>query len=228
MCVGLLGGCLSVPSAFSAPAGESQRPSFSRAVLTADHTTLRVRGDRRRLVVRATGTGEFWNRRELISLTGASTSRNQTSCATWARSSDPMAQEGVAVRIQSRPRRVRAVTVTKNTIHGMHGVFNVMTWDTARSGEPWRSVAQFDLSAVVAADGHVLPLPWRVCVRVVGRSLSFKVWLPAETSEPSWRNRTHVRQVRLPRGYVAAGKAGWYVGHVPGGGSVVYRGLVTR
>jgi hypothetical protein len=210
--------------------GAVGHPPFARAVLTPHGPRSRLRVDDGRVVVSAGA----WalpdrNRREVFYRQGATPSRAQTSCATWVRRSGPNVQEGLAVRIRNDRGRVRAITLTKNVEFGLHWVFNVLTWDSARAGDPWRRVGQFDMSRVVGRSAHRLaPLPWRVCLRVTGRAVAFKVWLPDRSSEPSWQDPRAARHDRLPAAFTAAGVPGWYVGHLPGHGRVVYRGLTTR
>jgi hypothetical protein len=207
-------------------------PTYVRSVLTNDGTRMHLRqkaggrvvwvGDRRDVGHRDQ------NVREVFRRPGARVADRQTTCATWLRQSGPSVQQGLAVRIRGAGGRVRAVTLTKNVLFGLGWVFNVLTWDTARDGDPWRAVGQFDLSPVVGQSAeHLAPLPWRVCLRAAGRTVTFKVWLPEEGPEPSWHDSTHVRAAQLPRGY-AVGRPGWYVGHLPPGGRVVYSGLTTR
>ena len=197
----------------------------ARSVLTADGPAYHYRYDGQRLAVRASGSGEP-NRRELVVPVGARRSRDQVTCATWARQSSWRMQPGLAVRVVDRGGRVRAVTLTKNIVWGVQTVMNVLTWDTGRRGRPWRPVGQFDLAGVLL-DRHraLLPLPWRACLRVVDRRVSFKVWPLGRVDRPSWRDRAYVRSARLPRAFDHSGRPGWYVGHVPAGGSAVYAGL---
>lgn len=208
------------------------RSAYARSVLTQDGPRLQYRsGAGGRVVISgaATDTGHpDLNRREVFSRPGASAARDQTTCATWVRQSDVAAQQGLAVRIRDNAGRVRAVTLTKNVEFRIYWVFNLLTWDTARAGDPWRSVGQFDMSPVIGQSADRLtPFPWRVCLRATGRTLAFKVWLPAERAQPSWRNDHYVRRARLPRGY-SVGVPGWYVGHLAPGARVVYGNLTTR
>jgi hypothetical protein len=210
---------------------EGPAPAYVRSVLTDDGPRLQLRhGPRGRVVFvgeRSKEAHRDRNFREVFRRSDARVSGRQTTCATWVRQSGPSVQQGLAVRIRDRAGRVRAVTLTKNVEFGLYWVFNVLTWDTARAGEPWRRVGQFDLSPVVGKSAHRLArLPWRVCLRASGRTVAFKVWLPREGAEPSWQDETHARRARLPRGY-AVGRPGWYVGHLPAGGRVVYGDLTT-
>ena len=154
-----------------------------------------------------------WNRREVFTRTRTRRSTNHEVCATWRSQSTWTMQQGLAVRVRESRHRLRAVTVTKNVFANFFWVFNLHTWDTRRSGDPWRLVGQFDMSDVVAPHGRLLSFPWRVCLRVRGRAVSFKVWLPRREPDPGWADAGHVRQSRLSARYVFAGLPGWYVGH---------------
>jgi hypothetical protein len=55
--------------------------------------------------------------------------------------------------------------------------------------------------------------------------LTFKVWLPDREAEPSWSDPVHVATTTVPSDFSAAGTAGWYVGHIPAGGSAHYKDL---
>lgn len=213
----------------SATEGAARHSPFVRKVLTSDGPQERLREHDGRVAV----TAGAWahpdhNRREVFSRRGATASRTQTSCATWVHRSAPDVQEGLAVRIRDDRGRIRAVTLTRNVEFGLYWVFNLLTWDTGREGDPWRAVGQFDMSGVVGLSATRLqPLPWRVCLRAVGRSVAFKVWLPDSESEPSWQDARSARHDTLPAAYAAAGLPGWYVGHLSNHGRVVYRDLTT-
>jgi hypothetical protein len=155
-----------------------------------------------------------WNRREVFTRRPVHRSINELACATWTSETANTVQQGVAVRVRQTGQRLRAVTVTKNVFANFFWVFNVHTWDTSRHGDPWRLVAQFDMSDVVGDQGGLLPFPWRVCLRVRGRTLSFKVWVPRKEIEPGWGDPVHVRRSRLSARYVFGGVPGWYVGHL--------------
>lgn len=195
---------------------------LARSVLTDDGPAYHYRYDGHRLVVHARGSGEP-NRREVVVPRGARPSRDQTTCATWVETSRWKVQPGLAVRVVDRHGRVRAVTMTKNVFGGAQSVMNLLTWDTARAGDPWRAVAQFDLADVLLGPHRrLVPLPWRACLRVQGRQVSFLVWPLGRVARPSWSDHAYVRHARLPRSFGDGGRPGWYVGHVPAGGDVVY------
>jgi hypothetical protein len=202
-------------------------PALDRSVLTPGRSSYHYRYDADRLAVRASGLAGRSNRREVVVDRRAPVSRDQLSCATWTRQSSWRVQQGLAVRVVDTGGRVRAVTLTKNIAFGIQTVINLLTWDTARRGDPWRVLRQYDVADVVVRDGRLLPLPWRVCLRVADRRLSFKIWPLGRVARPGWDQRPYVRHGRLPRSFDVAGRPGWYVGHVPGGGSAVYRDLRT-
>lgn len=212
----------------AAPPPALEHPTLDRSVLTSDGPSYRYRYDGDRLVVRASRGGGEPNRREVVVDRRAPASRDQLSCATWTRQSGWRTQPGLAVRVVDAGGRVRAVTLTKNIAFGVQTVMNVLTWDTARRGDPWRVVRQYDVARVVVRDGRLLPLPWRVCLRVADRRVSLKIWPHGRVDRPAWGDRRYTRHARLPRSFDIAGRPGWYVGHVPGGGSAVYRDLRTR
>ena len=81
------------------------------------------------------------------------------------------------------------------------------------------------MSQVVTADNQYLPFPWRICARASGAVLTFKVWLPLLEAEPSWSDPIHARETTVPSDYLAPGTAGWYIGHIPAGGSAYYGDL---
>jgi hypothetical protein len=172
------------------------------------------------MVAPPTNTGG--NLREVFWPAGAPDRADSTACATWttAAPNPDQVQQGLAFRVGP----VRAVTLTKNVIFGVVWVFNVHEWDLS-STEPFVQVAQFDLvNAVVPVGGVIRPLPWRVCARLIGNTITMKIWFPPET-EPAWTDPDRVRSATIPAGWEAPGKTGWYVGHLPPGGSATYTRL---
>lgn len=223
----VLGGFLPPAGASQALDGSQRPPPDRRVILTPDGPSYHYRRHGDGLVIRARSSRGEPNRREV--LTDTRVRRNQTICATWATETNRNVQPGLAVRVTRTKGRVRAVTLTKNIVYGLNSVFNVASWDTARRGHPWRKVAQFDLADVVLRpDGKLRALPWRACVRVVGLKLALKIWLPRRSSEPSWSDPIASRHTRLPRSLARAGRSGWYVGHLPNRGRLIYHDLEVR
>ena len=207
------------------------RRGYVAEVLTPGPERYSVRtGPSGELTVRArpprVGVPLEWNRREILVRPGARPSRDQSVCATWTDQSRDLDQQGLAVRFRAGPGdRRRAVTLTKNTFANYVWIFNLLTWDTHRSREAWRSLGQFDLSAVVSSDLKLLPFPWRVCLRAEGRRVDFKVWLPDREPEPAWDDPVHARSTTMPRRFAEPGLPGWYVGHLQPGDHVTYSDL---
>ncbi len=153
--------------------------------------------------------------------------RDQQSCATWASESTWRAQQGAALRVDvERSGAIHAITVTKNVWYGATWIFNVHVWNSA-TVPALRQVGVFNLERVFRGrDGLGVPLPWRLCARVVGDVLDFKVWrLPG--SEPAWGDATHGGRVSVPMDAPRSGFTGWYIGHLPAGGSASFTGLGT-
>ena len=145
---------------------------------------------------------------------------DQQTCATWSDQTGHFNQQGVALRV-SDDGPTRAITVSKNVWGGVADVFNVHLWDTSQAGGGIRYLAGESLGAALHVDGQLAPLPWRICARVVGRVLSFKVW-PAGQSEPSWTNPTYSRSLQLPADAPATGRPGWYGAHLYEGAHITY------
>lgn len=199
-------------SACAAPPPPVPPPGFAQHVLTrdaADVTTITHRGGTAR--VTAPGTNVGANSRTIFHRTGDPVSHDHTSCVTARHSGLPV-QEGVALRVRTRDGRTRALTAMKNIWANVDWMYNVHTWDTARS-KPYEQVSGHDMAAAL----RVGTGPRRLCARVVGEVLQFKVWRTS-IAEPSWSDPVHTRSVRLPKGWTDAGRPGWYIGHVPPGG----------
>jgi hypothetical protein len=165
------------------------------------------------------------NLRKVFWPAGLAARAGEESCATWSAQSDDREQEGIALRITSANGDVRALTVTKNVIYGVWWDANVHTWDS-QAAQPFTQIAQFDTSALtISAGGTETPFPWDACARVQGATLTFKLWIPAQGPEPSWTDPSHTWSTTIPAGYLNAGQAGWYVGHIPAGGVLTYTHL---
>ena len=156
---------------------------------------------------------------------------NSQTCATWVSESTDMLQEGLALRVfhNDKTGRTKALTLTKNTIFGIHWEFNVLSWDTNRKGDPWVGIKQFNMADIMLnSNGQMKPMPWRVCARADDNKFSFKIWFPDTMNEPSWHNKTYTRSVTIPRQFMIPGKTGWYIGHIPAGGNATYSDLTTK
>ena len=163
--------------------------------------------------------GAYW-------LDGAPSVANPTECMTWASQTgtDNRSQEGIVLRArQVADKSLRLITVTKNVIYGITWVVNVHVWDTSLP-TPFIAVGQFDMSAVV---GNGSTLPWNICARAIGNTVSFKIWLPGHPV-PAWGNAIASRSVHIPTDYTLPGISGWFGGHITTGNSITYTNTVSN
>ncbi|MEP6623947.1 MAG: hypothetical protein ABJC79_05870 [Acidimicrobiia bacterium] len=205
-------------------------PSIEHAaVLTPDGTDGYAFDAVRDTVTVSTNSGNRTaNLRTVFWASDAAVERDSTTCATWSAESSDRVQQGAALRISDQPGRgVRAITVTKNVFPYGSWVFNVHIWDSG-TGRMDKLVS-IDLAPVLAIAGdppHPRALPWRVCARAVGRTLSFKAWATAD-AEPEWGDPGHGASVQLPTDAPTSGYSGWYAGHLGPGMTVEYSDLRT-
>ena len=204
------------------------REPLTTAVLTPDGPDsflfTRFRGA---LTVAAAPGNTGGNLRDLVWPQDSPAVTDSESCATWTSATTDAAQEGLALRIADNGPALRAITLTKNVIYQIYWVFNVHVWNSV-SSTPYRQIAQFDLESLLLPNGTLEPFPWRVCARVVGTTLSMKIWFPDQMAQPSWKNPTYVFTTdAIPTEYVYPGATGWYAGHIPPAGSLTYSSLST-
>ena len=131
---------------------------------------------------------------------------DQQSCITWASGNDGNAQPGVALRIDARADRVRSIIITNNILYGARWGFNVHLGDSGGSPQLTK-VGSFTI------DWSATPLPWTICGRVQGRTLTAKAW-PSTIAEPAWGDPAFGTTVELPTSWVYSGRPGFYVGHL--------------
>lgn len=197
----------------------------SVAVVTRDRPDTYLVGiEGTTLIASAPRTNRGVNTRMFVWPKATAPSTDSESCASWNSTGHANVQMGAAVRVTRAGNRVRAITLTQNVV-GVQWTFNLHTWDTLRPGDPYRTVEQFDLSQTFLAGG-LPPYPWRVCVRVIGSELEFRVW-SADESDPGWGDPLRGGQATLPDGWVHAGQTGWYVGHLAAGQSAGLTDLAT-
>ena len=224
---------VTVPAVASAAGAHAAAaaPTYQAATLTPYHSdTIKMTAAAGNVYLAAPSTSSTSSYfREVLWSGGSAMSLNQQSCATWVGESDPNLQEGVALRIVQTPAGIRAITVTKNVIYGVRWIFNVHTWDTTNAAQPYTQVAQFDMSKIILNDvSRMRFLPWTVCLRAVGATVTFKIWFPLVMSEPTWTDPNYTRVTTVPAPYGVPGLAGWYVGHVPANAYTQYTNLTTR
>ncbi len=170
-----------------------------------------------------TGTGMrvvFWRKADAATT-------DQGSCATWT-AADHNQQPGIALRAHEIDKGVRVITVTKNVWFDAYSIFNVHVMDSNNEAEPYVQIAGQDLAGLRNSPDvtDVKPYPWRSCARVVGSTVSLKVW-PTGEPEPAWNDPSYGYSVTLPAGWGDAGRPGSYIGHLPPGGSLEYSDLAV-
>lgn len=135
-------------------------------------------------------------------------------------------QPGIALRITKAGNRTRAITVTKNIWGNVHGTFNMHVMDT-EADPAFVSFGQFSRwDAFTAPGGGWAPYPWRMCAKVVGNTVAFLAW-PLTHATPAWGDPDYGGSATLPAGWGAAGRPGFYVGHLKPGRSLSYSNLFT-
>lgn len=155
-------------------------------------------------------------------------SANQESCATWS-AVDHDQQPGLALRAHDVAGGTRAITITKNIWFNGYSIVNVHVMDSSRPDQPFVQIAGQDLPALrrSASFNDVKPYPWRACARVVGSTISVKVW-PVDQPEPAWDDLDHGYSVTLPASWgITSGRPGHYAGHLRAGASLHYSDLVA-
>jgi hypothetical protein len=202
-------------------------PGFAAAALTADgreHYGIVAEGSG--AVLQLAGAPGDGNTRVVFWRAGATPSLDQESCATWRSLSTPVDQPGVALRIESGPPGVRALTVTRNVFGGAGYIVNVHAWDSAAAPGVPPVLARFDLGATLTRGGDLVDLPWRLCARVTGARLDVVVW-PLAEARPPWGDAGHGGSTAVPPGYDAPGLAGWFAGHLGPGDRLVLADLAA-
>ncbi len=160
------------------------------------------------------------NRRVVVPVRGGSAAEDQGACVTVLGPLERITQPGVALRIRSDGGRTRAITVTNNVVWFGRQVFNVHLADSSASGEEkMHQIGSFVPPGFATTFFEVPPPPWRLCARVQGRQLSWKVWAPDRSKEPPYTDPRHGQSVQLPAAWVFAGTPGLYVGHLAPGDS---------
>jgi hypothetical protein len=201
------------PSEFGREVGEdsgSRRRGVEASVATSDGALVYdfdPSPDDERVEIRSpAGTGT--NLRMVWTIDDARPSRDHQACDTWGPTDGPITQQGVALRIDATSGVVeRPICIMRNIWGGGDWIFNVIGF---RSGS-FVVLGSVDLSAVSDPEG--LLLPWRMCARVEGSSLEWRVW-PTTGPEPDWGDPLFGGSVTLLPEWVYAGQPGFYVGHL--------------
>lgn len=204
--------------------GTRAAPEMVDIVLTPDGTdAYSIESSGVRVQAVALPTNASANLRTAFWPAGAPSVPDSQSCAVWTdQTAGSQTQQGAALRVSTADGgATRAITVTKNIYGGFVWVFNIHLWDTARN-PALTLVKQVNMGDVL----HQQPFPWHVCARVVDTEVEMKVWTDAEP-EPAWGDTTHGAAVTVGDEWVYPGTAGWFIGHLPPGGTADFAGLQT-
>jgi hypothetical protein len=206
--------------------GPTDVASIDKAVLTADGNDNYVfTSTPANMAVSAPDTNGSSNLRELFWPDDSPAVADSQSCATWSAATNPVLQQGAALRIVQSGSHVRAITVTKNIFGGASYIFNFHVWDNTQS-PAFTQFGATNLQSLLVQNGVLVPLPWHFCARVIGSTVEFKVWTGSE-SEPAWGDASHGGQATLPAGWSAPGETGWYIGHLHPKDSATFTDLAT-
>lgn len=200
-------------------------PSLGAAVITRESPEeaygLTVANDVVTAAARSSNTGSnmrvvFWRKSDPVST-------DQESCATWS-AADHDQQPGIALRAHDVAGGTQVITMTKNIWFSAWSIFNVHVMDSSNPDEPFVQIAGSDLPGLRLSESYndVKPYPWRGCARVVGTTVSLKVW-PVNEPEPAWDDPNYGYSVTLPAEWgVTTGRAGFYASHLRPGASLDY------
>jgi hypothetical protein len=213
--------------------------SFSTATLTHepanDTYALAYNNGSGAATITADGANTGGNNRGVFFPAGQATRQDAETCAHGSLENAgstvvPNVQRGAALRIRTNgDGSVDAITVTRNIFYGAVWIFNEHIWNTNRSPS-YTQLGGVDLRPVFDPSGdgaRPAPLPWDICAKTVGSTLSFVAWLDG-TPKPAYGDSTHGGSIALPAEYVYPGNYGWYVGHLTAGQSVTFDHLEAK
>jgi hypothetical protein len=163
------------------------------------------------------------NNREFFWDKAGRSESDQTVCASFAtgQGSD---QQGIVLRLMSLPDgKVRAITVTRNIWLGAFDVFNFHVWNT--EADPSSPFTQFGSAVVSELPIRPAVYPLNMCARTVAATdvVQFVIWTRGQ-KEPKWGSAAG-GEARIPGAAPAAGRGGWFAGHLIPGSSMTYRRL---
>jgi hypothetical protein len=200
-------------------------PSYKAANLTTDASdTYSLSASDGAVTITAPITNQGDNSRAVFYPAAQTPLADEQTCATWSAQSDP-AQQGATLRLTTANGATRAITVTKDIFLFAFWTFDVHLWDTS-TPNVFTQIGQFDLSSVFVNSSGLVPLPWDLCARVIGNTLTFEAWVDGQPT-PAWGDTTHGASVTLPNGWNHPGNAGWYIAHLHPGNSATYTNLIA-
>lgn len=220
-------GATSAADTSTGPSPRSDAAVFERATLTSDKAdAYTFTSGSGAVTVNAPTTNTGINLRVLFWPAAGRVTADSQSCADWTSQTGPT-QQGALMRIASLSNGgLRAILVTKNIWFYGEYYFNVYVVDTTHAPMLTRVGYVSLRGELQRAPALYQPLPWFMCARVTGDQVQILVWHYGEPP-PQWGDRSHGGTVKLPAGWIYPGRAGWYIGHVPPGGSAGFTNLST-
>jgi hypothetical protein len=172
------------------------------------------------MIVRAPSTTTGGNLRMVGFKKAWPASVDQEACVTWSSGAEKLAQPGVALRIEASDERVRSILITNNILYGVRRIFNVHVADTAAT----RNLVK--IGSVSFDWASTFELPWAICARAIGRTVTLKVW-PSGTrpTPPAWDHPSHTASFTVPQGWTFRGRPGFYAGHLTAGQQLTYSAI---
>jgi hypothetical protein len=200
--IGLVG-CFAAPTPIGPVFSSIDPPWAGRALSRDGSDTYSLAGS---ATVSAAASNSGGNTRTVWWDDSQNVLTDEQSCASWVSETNAINQQGAALRVTND----RAITVTKNIYLYGAWIFNVHLWDSSGGTK----IGSFDLASVFRPEGNnVVTLPWNLCARVTGGTLTFVAWVDGE-AQPTWGDASHGGTVTLPGGWVYPGWAGFYIGHL--------------
>jgi hypothetical protein len=171
------------------------------------------------ITVSAPATNQSSNTRAVFWPASQRPAKNGTVCDTWSSATQDTDQEGIVLRGTT----TLGIVVEKN-IYGFaygYAYADFVIWEYAGSPAHIEKLAGFDLSNTLDPNGQLDSLPWSMCARAKGRTISFIVW-PSSQSQPAWGDPNNGGSYTLPINDIWEGNYGWYAAHLVAGDSLTY------
>jgi hypothetical protein len=217
-----------IPVIYDGSAARATGPALNLPVklqgflLTPNGTDVFNVTDQKHLItVSAPTTNQSSNTRAVFWPTSQLPAKNETVCDTWASAAQDSDQEGIVLRATT----TLGIVVEKNIYQ--HGYSGFVIYEYAGSPATLQTLEGFDLSGTFDPNGQLVSLPWSMCARAKGRTISFIVW-PSNQPQPAWGDPNYGGSYTLPTNDVWEGNYGWYAAHLVAGDSLTYADTVMN
>jgi hypothetical protein len=191
-------------------------------LLTPDDTDVfNVAANKHVITVSAPITNQSSNTRAVFWPTTQLPVKNESVCDTWTSATQNSDQEGLVLRATT----TQGIFVEKNIYGYAYWVFAILEY--VGSPAQLQEVANFDLSSTFLVNGQLVSLPWSMCARAKGSTISFIVW-PSSQPKPVWGDPNYGGSYTLPINDVWTGNYGWYAAHLAAGDSLAYAATALR